>query len=522
MISADHSRERVAVQSDRSLGPADPVDADRLGLLLRRCAAAAARPSEVAYALCALGVATFWPTFVGLARVWRESADYGHGVLIAAISVGWLAVLRARVDSSVVRPMPLALPALALCVAAWVVAYRSNSLIGQEMVMPAAIVLAVLAALGVGAARRVLPPIAYLYFAVPIWDQLLPLLQTMTTHVAEGVLRLLQVPTVVDSYLVTIPEGQFKIAEGCSGKRYLLVALAFAALVAAARDLRPARAAILLAASVAGALVTNWLRVIVIIYAGHVTNMEHYLVAVEHITFGWAVFVPLLLAVVLIARRLHPGSARPQSDVATREAGAGSPAWLLPAFCLAVPMLAVATQPDSSGSARLGQLPVLFDTWHGPVPVDPTWQPHYVAPADERRAAYMSSAGAIEVYVNLYAAQTQGHELIFFRNSVAPPGRFSVLRALPPQGELAALIAADAAGDHWVIAQTYSVHGRLLRTDALAQLYYGLNAVWRPVPSGTIALAAVCHPDCAQAEARLRRFWLDNGSTLATLIPRTL
>lgn len=499
--------------------------ADRIGLRL-----SAPTPFVVGFALCIFGVAAFWPTFVGLARIWHESADYGHGILVAAISVGWLVVLRRRIESVVVRPMPLAVPALALAILAWVIAYRANSEIVQELLAPAAILMAVLAALGPAVARLVMLPVAYLYLAVPIWDQLLPLLQTTTTNVAEGVLHLLRVPTVVESHSVTIPEGRFAIVEGCSGKRYLLVALAFAALLGPLRGLRAGRAAILIAASAALALVANWFRVITIIYAGHVSNMEHYLVAEEHITFGWLVFVPLLLAIVFVARRLDRGhgpapAVTEAGDAATNTAAAsaGRAAWVWPAVWLAIPMVAVATRSDATpNTARLGQLPVMVGEWQGPIPANPSWEPLYISPVDERRAAYTSLAGDVEIYLNLYGPQTQGHELIFFRNSVTPPERFSAVRALPQRDDIATIVAEDVAGRHWVIAQTYSVYGRVTRSPALAQLYYGMNAVWRPVPSGTIALAAACVPDCAQAEERVQRFWSEHGRTLTNLIPTTL
>ena len=74
--------------------------------------------------------------------------------------------------------------------------------------------------------------------------------------------------------------------QGCSGKRYLLVALAFAVLTVRVGGIACKRAVLMVAARCGGAIV-NWVRVIVIIYAGHLTNMEHYLVAQDHITFGW-------------------------------------------------------------------------------------------------------------------------------------------------------------------------------------------------------------------------------------------
>jgi len=483
-----------------------------------------ARPATLAYGLCTLGIVAFWPTFVGLARIWEESADYGHGTLIALISATWLGLQRERIDASPVRPMWAALPVLVIAIVVWLIAYRGNSQIIQQLVAPVALALVVLAALGLQVTRQVLPPILYLYFAIPVWDQLLPVLQALTTNVAEGVLRVLQVPTVVESRLVTIPEGQFAIVEGCSGKRYLIVGLAFAALFAATYRLRASRTAMLIAATVGLALVANWVRVVVIIYAGHVSNMEHYLVANEHLTFGWMMFVPLLVAVALTAGAL----ARRQVAVATPTAHAGDAhsgraAWVLPAVCLCIPLLAAATQAQAgSNPTRLGQLPFMTGEWQGPLPGDVAWQPRFIAPADQRKAAYASRDGEVQIYLNVYGLQTQGHELIFFANSVVPEEHWSVVRALPELDDLRTIVAADAAGSHWAIAQTYSIDGRLTSSASLAQLYYGLKALWRPVPSGTIALAAACRPDCAQAEQRIRRFWLNHGHALANVIPKTL
>jgi exosortase A len=498
------------------------VNALPAGTLQRLRLGARTRPAVVAYSLCTFGIVALWPTFVGLARVWHESADYSHGWLVAAAALLWLGLRSERIDASPVRPALAALPALAIAIAIWAIAFRGNSQIVQQLIAPVALGLAVLTALGLQVTRQILPPLLYFYFAVPIWDQLLPVLQGLTTSVAEGLLHVLHVPTVVENNLVTIPEGRFAIVEGCSGKRYLIVGLAFAALLAATYGLRAKRAALLIAATIALALLANWIRVIVIIYAGHVSNMEHYLVAREHLTFGWFMFMPLLVAVIFTARALAGGPDAAETGHAPAHAAESSGAWVLPAACLCLPMLAAATQAEQSSSAKLGQLPLMTGEWQGPLPGDAAWQPHFISPADQRRAAYASSEGTVQIYVNLYGAQTQGHELVFFANSVIPPEHWSVVRAIPAQDDMSTLIAADSAGDRWAVAQTYSIRGRLTTSAALAQLYYGVSALWRPVPSGTIALAAVCRPDCAQAQERIRRFWRDRGPAIANVIPQTL
>jgi EpsI family protein len=480
-------------------------------------------PATLAYGLCMLGIASLWPTFSGLGRFWQTVYDYRHGYLIAAVSIVWLVLIRKQIDASAVRPRSAVLPLLALAIAAWVVAYHGNSEMIQQLLAPAVILLAIFAALGREVATRVAVPVGYLYFAIPIWDHLVPLLQLLTTVVAESALRLLNVPATVDSYTVTIPEGRFAIVEGCSGKRYLLVALAFAVLTVATQGLRGKRALLLIAIAAAAALIVNWVRVIVIMYAGHLTNMEHYLVARDHITFGWLLFVPLLLVVTLLGRRLSRGATPPEMphQVASVESVRGAQ-WLLPVACLCVPMLSVMTSHGVTFDApRLAPLPVLAGEWQGPMPADPAWQPRFTGPADQRQAAYTSPQGAVQLYLNVYGRQAQGRELIFFSNSVAPSEGWTVVSS-QRRDRMTVIVAIDRADRRWAIAQTYAIHGRHIAAAAVAQLYYGLLAAWRPVPSGTIALAAPCREDCAEAVELLDAFWQAHRVTITNLLPAEL
>jgi hypothetical protein len=53
----------------------------------------------------------------------------------------------------------------------------------------------------------------------------------------------------------------------------------------------------------------------------------------------------------------------------------------------------------------------------------------------------------------------------------------------------------------------------------LAQLYYGLHAIVRPVPAGTLAAAARCDADCNSAERVIDEFWRQHSGELVALIP---
>lgn len=471
----------------------------------------------------AVGTLGLWPTLAALAGIWIQMLDYHHGFLIVAVTLGWLFTRRELINASAIRSEWLALIPLAIALFAWLIAFRANSELMQQLLVPVLLLLAVAAALGRRIARLTLAPLAYLYFAIPVWEHLLPLLQWMTTQVSESALQLLGVATQVDGHSVTIPEGKFDIVEGCSGKRYLVIGLAFATMAAVTFDVRGRQRVLLLAIATVAALVTNWLRVSTVIYVGHVSNMQHYLVAREHLSFGYALFIPLMILIILVARRLgHPVGAR--SALAAGEGETtGRPSasvWGATAILLLTPLLAASIKQTLAAPVALLPLPVMTGAWQGPLPASSRWHPQFVGAAGDRRAAYASVKGRIEVYYNVYGPQSPGHELVHFNNVLVPTDWTLIDRSALPGSGAMLIIAQDADGARWVVAQELRVGGLRAGSPALAQVFYGVQAMWRAVPSGAVVLAAACEPDCEQARANLLEFRRENGDRLGQLIPR--
>jgi EpsI family protein len=485
---------------------------------------AALTPSRAVWWLLGACVLGLWPALASLARTWREMFDYHHGPVIAIIAIAWLWRMRREIDACSVRPIRAALPLVLVALLAWAIAYRANSELMQQALFPVIALLAVYAALGPQVYWRVAPPIAYLYFGIPVWELLLPYLQWLTTNVAESVLGLMGVPTHVEGHHVAIPEGHFSIIEGCSGKRYIVIGLAFTVLAAAIEDLRWRRALALLSLSVVLALVTNWLRVVIVIYAGHVTDMQSYLVAHEHKSFGYALFIPQLLAVLWVTRRIRRGqSDAPAATPAAAERRNRFADLAIVALLLVSPIAIWTNASERASAAHLAAMPIATGAWQGPLPADSGWQPRFVNPGEERRAAYAMGGQRIELYLNVYGVQTQGHELVFHRNNIAPIDRYTLIRRLPAvAARPPAAIVAEANGTRWVVTQTYEVGGWLTATPGVAQFYYGVHALAGPVPAGTLAVATRCAPDCNAAEQAIGAFWLEHSRELVALIPDRL
>ena len=463
-------------------------------------------PIVLIYGVLLLGVLTLWPSLQSLASYWHAVPDYSHGMLLAPIIVVWPFLIRRELAAYTPAPQPWALPLLCAALLCWLVAFKGNSALAQQLLVPPVLWLAVCAVCGRPIALRLAVPFAWIYFAIPVWEYLVPLLQLMTVTVTQAILRLLDIPAVVDGFHVTLPTGSFQIAEGCSGRRYFVMTLTVASLAGVIARLPGRRFVLLMVSAVFMALVANWLRVLIIILAGHLTHMQHYWVTVEHASLGWIIFVVLVAGLGLLVRRLSApvlSTAETAARAATPASAASAAGVWKATAPAAVILLLLATlllrslDAAPASSPRLGDWPVLASHWQGPLPATSAWVPHYVGTSQEARAAYRSGAATVEVYVNLYARQAPGAELVFYQNTVAAP-----------------------AGERWVVESQFRVGGHVTQREPVAQLLYGVRSLTRPVPSGVLAFAARCGDgDCDAARRALADFKNQYSRALLTLIP---
>lgn len=477
------------------------------------------------------GIAT-WPALRSLAAFWSGILDYEHGYVIAALAVIWLARILWRSAAQVRRPSGPATALLAMALLAWLVALRSSFDIVYQLLWPAILWLSVWACCGWPLARQLIPPVIFLYFAIPVWDYTVPVLQRLSIFCSEHLLGLLGVPARVSEYRVTIPEGTFAIIEGCSGKRYFIVTLAVAWLAVAMYRLTGWRALMFLASSALLAMVTNWIRIAIVIYAGHVSNMHSYLVAVEHLTLGNVMFVVLLALVLLLGRWLAGSVHRvPVAQPAPLAKDGAAGAWGLPPIAALVPLAllllssAVAGSRASSPVSALGPLPVVADRWQGPLPPDSSWHPHFAGADVERRARYVAN-GTVELYVSFFATQQNGRELIRYGNDLIAPDDWSSVWSAgadtitTKNGTIASTRMNAPDGTMWLLSYVYIVGQHAFRFATLAKLAYGWQSLMGSAPSGVIAVASPCRMrNCDRTRMLVTDFWDNLGSEFRAMMP---
>ncbi|MEJ0038464.1 MAG: exosortase C-terminal domain/associated protein EpsI [Gammaproteobacteria bacterium] len=466
---------------------------------------------RVVLVLWVASVLVFWPATTALVGAWMEPSDrtYRHGFLIAAVCL-WL--IREAADefaAAVARPSRLALVLLIGATFAWVLFWRAAIQDLFLLITPVIVLLAVAAVAGWRAARTMTFPIGFIYFAEPAWGSLAAPLARVTATAVTGVLNIAGIAASRSDTLISIPEGKFHVDLGCSGVHYVIVGLALAALIGAFERASMRRRVFLLAVMLALAVLANWLRVGAIVVAGHLTNMQHWLITRDHYWFGWGLFVILTAAFVWFAARTErPAPAVPVAP----EPAIGNKSIVTALVALGCfPVLGYAGAALDAGSKAVVAAPQPADTsWSGPYsPGDSDWKPNFAGADEVRVRSFVDRSGrTVEVMVAAYRRQRQGVELVNYANSLEGE-RLSVLDEKIVNAGSEGFIetrVADARGHESIIWSRYDIGGVRFVEPLASQLWYGLRALGGSPLSSLDARRATCQPDCTIARATLERF----------------
>jgi len=150
---------------------------------------------------------------------------------------------------------------------------------------------------------RVIFPAIFLILIIPMWGPLAVILQSMSVNAVNFMMSFTGIPTYVEGNLVSIPAGVFEIAGGCSGLRYFIVSIAISSLFVFLNMRNKRNITIFIAVAILGALITNWIRITLLIIIGQYTDMSSSLMA-DHNNFGWYIFAPFMVVLFIIGNNL--------------------------------------------------------------------------------------------------------------------------------------------------------------------------------------------------------------------------
>ena len=385
-------------------------------------------------------------TVLYLIGLWNdmEHGSYGHGYLIVAVSAYLVFSNRRTLFSLPPCPSFLALLAVLGASLLWMLVVLVDVLMLQTVILLLFILSIVWAMLGNQVTGKLLFPILFIGFALPVWDLLIPVLQDLSADVVFRVIRMLGIPAFQQGNEIVLPAGTLSITEACSGLRYFIPGMALGALYGYLNYTTFRARCIIFLISSGAAVLANILRIFIVVYLAYTTDMQHPFIH-DHLALGWYLFagmVVVLLVIDALLNRQHPLS---ESDTiegnnsVAKSCGRGKlqhmSIFVASAMLLSAgPMAAywVKHQPSSENAQVELELPSGVGGWKGPADSDNDWMPEYRG-AIARKQAYQKGDNRIDLYVGYYLEQKQGKELIFYLNRV---GNQDIWHSQNPSGNL--------------------------------------------------------------------------------------
>ncbi|MDI9245581.1 exosortase A [Marinobacter sp. CHS3-4] len=454
----------------------------------------------------------FFPEWVAYFELWDTSIVYAHGFLVSG-AILFLLILK-RAEISALRPNPSLkafLALLSLC-AIMLIAKAADIKTISLLAVPFIIVSWGWTIWGFDYVRKVGVPVLLLVLAAPIWDDMSPLFQAITVFFNRILLDLVNIPAEIREFYITIPEGTFFVAGGCSGVRYLMVALFLAPFYGYLYYRNFNRS--LLLTLIAGflSMLANWVRVFGIIVAGHVTNMESSLIE-DHELFGWFTFVVLcLIPLIFISRALEPEESNAPAAESAANSVKNEPsvrknayfAVLASVLVLAVPAVFYSQTVlfENKNEQWHPDLPISNSNWRGPLRFAEVWRPSFVnADISENLMFVSDDLKRVQFSLVGYRTQDQNKELIFYQNRLFDDGwrqLDSTTRALNRPNAFnieevtETMLLNESSGDTVLVWSWYELDNYASRSRLKIKLLGGLQALSGDSTGAFLALAGQC------------------------------
>ena len=463
---------------------------------------AVASPWRRAGLLFALGfaalVALYIDTVLDLWDGWGRTGTFAHGYIIFPVSAWLVWRMRARLATSTPKAQPLALIPLVGCGLFWLVGHSAGVHAPEQYAFVAMVPCLVWAVFGNDVTKRILYPLAFLFFAVPAGDFLMPTLMDHTADFTVAALRLSGVPVYREGNYFAIPSGNWSVVEACSGLRYLIASITLGFLFAYLNYRGAWRRAAFIVASILVPIVANWLRAYMIVMLAHLSSNK-LATGVDHLVYGWLFFGLVMMLLFWVGNfwrdddeaDLVAAPADPQRTVAPRSATGwrGFAAITAAVIAVAAPWPALGNWLESlADSVHPGEIAIgSVAGWQANAEPFSTFTPHYVSARSTEKVTFASGERKVSLFVGYYSGQLNNGPMVTYGNEV-------VLVSDKVWGSVAQRARnVDAAGAPLVVVENeikgetargnerllswswYWINGRLTTSKYLAKAYNALD-----------------------------------------------
>lgn len=477
----------------------------------------------------------FWyrDTAIAMVTIWTQSGTFAHAFLVPPISL-WL-IWRQRHALATLSPRA-SFPVLILLALAgfiWLLGDLAAVNAVTQLALVSLLVLAVPAVLGMRVAAAMTFPLAFLFFAVPIGEFVMPQLMEWTADFTVRALTLTGIPVYREGLQFIIPSGAWSIVRACSGVRYLIASVVVGTLYAYLSYRSPRKRLIFIGVSFIVPIIANWVRAYLIVMIGHLSG-NRLAVGVDHLIYGWIFFGIVMVILYMIGSR-WADNPDPNELPSGRYEPTGVPAsrrnpWLAAAAVAVITVLPqtwnwVINQPDLAGSPTL--LMPAIEGWQPGSPSAIDWRPTFTGPSAELRSVLHQGDREVGIFIGYYRQQTYERKLITSDNvlvmpansewaQVASGSREIAFAGRPLEVRTAELRGSD--GQRLMTWQWYWINGRLTSSDYVGKAYTALARLLGQGDDSAVVVLFAPKEGAGGGESTLQAFAQSAGGAIETAL----
>jgi len=378
-----------------------------------------------------------------MVMIWWDSSTFNHILLIPPILV-WLVLQRTSelraITPSVWWPGLLVMAAAA---GGWVLGEAAGVALARHLALVMFLQGSTLALLGPHVARALLFPLGYAFFLVPLGEELVPRLQIITADISMALLGLAGIPAHIEGVFISTPTGLFRVAEACSGVKFLIAMLAYGVLVANVCFKSWPRRVGIVAIAVIVPVLANGVRAFGTIYIAHHHGLD-FAAGFDHIFYGWIFFALVLLLVMAIGWRffdrqvtdpfVEPALIEQLAAKSSNVTSVPRPVLAAIALLLAVPLgWALLGLPQPATLPQRDLLPQIAGWQRQPFAPSSEWRPRADGSNRVAIASYVKDGLRVDLFAALYDGQSEGREITGFgQGALDPDGEWSWVEAGAP------------------------------------------------------------------------------------------
>jgi len=494
-------------------------------------AMAAANSSTWRIALVAVAVAVACPlvfhaaTAWAMYSIWMRSDTFAHCLVVPPLAL-WL-VWRARKRVMLITPRPgwLWLVPLSAAGVAWALGEFGNVNALSQFALVAMVVFCVPAVLGTPVAREIAFPLAFLFFAVPIGEFMLPQLMSWTADVTVLALRATGLPVYREGQNFSIPSGNWSVVEACSGVRYLMASVMAGTLYAYLNYRSLKRRLTFVAVSFVVPIVANWIRAYLIVLLGHYSSGK-IAAGVDHVVYGWLFFGVVMVLLYWIGARWREDEVQHPNVVVSLPGPKMSSSIRL--FTVALAAVAAVTGVWSFGSPAPAAFTVIAPErlphvrapagWQTTEGAARYWRPTFSGASAEVRQVFERSGNTVAMYIAYYRDQSQERKLVSSTNSLVSSTDpvWSIGGSSTRDAQLGSITSmvrttklSSVSGERVTVWQWYWINGRVTSSDVRAKAYTAWSRLLGRGDDSAVVILYTLDAQRAESDAVLAAFAAD-------------